>query len=365
MNLHSDQHNPRGERFPDGELVQQSPSRMTADLHALEERGRARRSIPLSGLFTPFVVVGTGLWNMVMRLVRYIVAAVGRKFQLGADVSSTKPGEATAHLTAPGSSPADVVNVEEAAREITQQSETAVATILASKPDLARLAGPQALAYASLRLQEIGGAIEKMRAQLDTEYVALHMQIKEQAQKVGLNVDQLTSYLKDSALDDEELRRDFPASLLDAYDRHSRLRSDICSLQLQFCTFAIAALRKDQSTEQEGYVQALESLISRYADEDMKNIIHEQIGQNSDNSSRAESAIDGLSGIQSGKHNTQAAADNVAYDESQASPVGSEHEVATLPTALSRAKRFAVGVDPGHEQGVDAQDEPRVVERQR
>jgi hypothetical protein len=365
----SSEYSPHGESGQGSHSAHERPllNRVTADIQALEDRSRARRSIPLSGILAPVVTFGSGLWNALMRIIRTIVTAVGRKFQVGAEVSGAKSAEPVAHLTAPSGSPTDVANVEQAAQEIAQESQDLVATILASKPDVAKLGGPQAQAYASLRLQEIGGALQQMRAQLDTEYVSLHMQVQDHARKVGLNVDELLKYLKESALDDLEVRRDFPASLLDAYDRHSRLRSDICSLQLQFCTFAIAALRKDKSTVQEGYGQMLEELIGKYADEDMRNIIQEQIDRQADNTNNGDTPIDGLSGVQSGKHNMPGIEENVHTEQTQASSGESGQEAAPLPpvTVLSRAKRFAVGVDPGRELSAEVDDEPRVVERQR
>jgi len=244
----------------------------------MDEDDRLRQSrhasLSLSTFARPFVAAGGGffrlLWRMMQALMRKLSFNTGTQIEMP-ERAPARLADASIEVTSSeGQLPEhaqEVVAV--AARDLS----AAVAQVAQGAPNQELLRAPTASAYVAMNLQEIGGLLVDSRNDL----LDIDRQMNEaaglMAHSCGSTVSSMRQYLVGMDFSDPGLLRQVPQETRELVQRHAQCSSDLCRAQLQFCAFAIEALKASRECGDTALERSTKTKVMQFADTEMAGLI--------------------------------------------------------------------------------------------
>lgn len=242
----------------------------------------ARQSLSLGSFFKPFVAFGGGflskLWAAMVALVRRAASVF--------KVDVNMPGHTNAAAAAAGDVPIaeftsrDPVdgaeNVQAAAKEAAKDLSEMVARLTSQRVDKDRIRAPGGAVYVALNLQSLGAALAQTRAELHASDRGLVAAAQDASVKSGVPAADLKTFLLECNFTDPASPDYFSADIQAQAQKHARLKSMLCELQLRFCDMAITSFRVARGDEGVGLEQMTRSKVFQFADQEMAELIFDK-----------------------------------------------------------------------------------------
>lgn len=309
----------------------------------------ARRSLALTSFVKPFFVSGGNLFAAIWRAIVNTVRRVARTFGVNVNVPENPPqrlggsDSPAAEFVASDDSPASRLAVDEAAKESSRDLAQLAHQIARSKPTAEHeeiLKGEGGLAFAALQLQALGSAVLDSSSELAALQKTLDEECAVVAAACGATPESVVALLDQGNLSDPVLSASIPQSVVDMYGKVSAAKGTRAAFELQFCSYAIAAIRcAQQSARPEMEAMCMEKS-RQFADQKMSELIMREAyspkeGAESENSANSSSSqLQFQTGIES-------------QDASIVAPVAKADTA--FATGLPKPSRSRAGMSAGQE----------------